>query len=340
MGVPNPKPKFPFGNRTVTSGRQSTFAIQAFYNQFKDAGSPLFGLYFLQQPVAIASSLEMVKNVLIKDFASFTDRGIYYNEKEDPISAHLFAVDGEKWHKLRHKLSPTFTSGKMKFMYPTMIDVAQRFNECAARTVVVNGNQQVEMKELLARFTTDVIGTCAFGIECNSLEDPNAIFRTMGRKAFSEPRHKGFAVSLIRAFPSIARRLGVKAFPDDVASFFMKVVRDTVEYREANNIERNDFMDLLIKMKNDDKDPLSIEEIAPQAFIFFLAGFETSSTTMVFALYELALCQDVQRKAREEITRVLKKHGGQFTYEAMMEMHYVEHVINGIYYYYFIRCKI
>lgn len=62
-------------------------------------------------------------------------------------------------------------------------------------------------------------------------------------------------------------------------------------------------MDLMIKMKNEDKGGLSIDEIAAQAFIFFLTGFETSSTTNVFALYELVLSKEIQSKVREEILR-------------------------------------
>lgn len=328
LGVPHPKPIFPFGNLDI-GDRQNNNRIRELYMQYKDSGFPFFGIYLLQQPAAIASSLEMVKNVMIKDFQYFTDRGIFSNAEADPLSAHLFTLDGERWSKMRHKLSPTFTSGKMKFMYPTIVDVAKRFEKCLARIVIQENFQVVEVKELLARFTTDVIGTCAFGIECNSLDDPNAIFRLKGRKAFDEPRHGNVVVNLIRAFPSIAQRLGVKVFADDVIDFFMKVVRDTVAYREENDISRNDFMDMLIKMKNHSEDPLTIEEIAAQAFIFFSAGFETSSTTMMFALYELALNPDIQTKAREEIKKVLSKHGGQFTYEAMMDLQYVDQVLNG-----------
>lgn len=114
----------------------------------------------------------------------------------------------------------------------------------------------------------------------------------------------------------------------------MKVVTETVDYREKNNIDRNDFMDLLIKLKNNGTDEsglgaLTLNEIAAQAFIFILAGFETSSTTMAFCLYELAVNPDIQDRARQEIRKVIKRHGGQFTYEAMIEMHYLDQIING-----------
>lgn len=74
---------------------------------------------------------------------------------------------------------------------------------------------------------------------------------------------------------------------------------------------------------------LTVEQIAAQCFVFFLAGFETSSTTMTFCLYELVQNLDIQEKLRNEINTVLEKHGGKLTYEAIMEMHYMDKVING-----------
>lgn len=46
------------------------------------------------------------------------------------------------------------------------------------------------------------------------------------------------------------------------------------------------------------------DEIVAQCFIFFSAGFDTSSATMAFAVYELAKRPDIQEKIREEIRQV------------------------------------
>lgn len=50
---------------------------------------------------------------------------------------------------------------------------------------------------------------------------------------------------------------------------------------------------------------------------------------MTFALYELALNQDVQGRLRQEIQQVIAKHNGQITYQAMKEMKYLHMVIDG-----------
>jgi cytochrome P450 family 6 len=63
--------------------------------------------------------------------------------------------------------------------------------------------------------------------------------------------------------------------------------------------------------------------------LFFIAGFETSSTTMMFALYELSLNPDIQEKLRAHIKDVLAKHKNEVTYEAMLDMHYLQMVIDG-----------
>ena len=70
--------------------------------------------------------------------------------------------------------------------------------------------------------------------------------------------------------------------------------------------------------------------LTSQALIFFLAGFETSSTTMSNALYELALNQHTQDKLREEIRGVYEKDG-KLTYDNIKNMKYLDKVVKGDY---------
>lgn len=329
-GFPYIKPVFPYGNLEGTMDKiHLTFQLQNYYNEMKGKG-PFGGLYLMWRPAVLALDLDFVKTVLIKDFNCFQDRGVYYNERDDPLSAHLIAVDGHKWKTIRTVFTPTFTSGKMRYMYPTMTAVGDRLADCLSN--VIPDSMDVEIGEYLARFTTDVIGNCAFGIECNSLRDPNAQFRMMCRKIFKEPRHSMRTIFLMAVFPNLCRFLGMKTHTDEVLDFFMGIVRENIKYRETNNIVRSDFMDILLKLKNDKSDAsvkLTVDEISAQVFVFFAAGYETSATAMGFSLYELALNPEIQRRARQEIHDVLQKHDGKCTYEAMMEMNYIDCIING-----------
>jgi cytochrome P450 family 6 len=63
--------------------------------------------------------------------------------------------------------------------------------------------------------------------------------------------------------------------------------------------------------------------------VFFLAGYETSSITMTFCLYELALNPDIQERVLNEIDTVLKRYGGKITYESVFEMEYLDKVVSG-----------
>ena len=74
---------------------------------------------------------------------------------------------------------------------------------------------------------------------------------------------------------------------------------------------------------------ISMNSLAAQAFVFYLGGFETSSTTMTFCLYELSLHQDIQDRLREEIDDVLQKYDGKLTYEGIQEMEYLDKVVSG-----------
>nr|CAD7426488.1 unnamed protein product [Timema monikensis] len=275
-GVPFLKPKFFWGNSKNTILRKTSLYdhIIFLYNQFPN--KKMAGIYQIRNPVLLLRDPDLIRQVLIKDFDSFQDRNFPVNEKTDPLSCHLFALRGEKWRKLRVKLTPTFTSGKIKIMF-------------------------------------DLMKVCA---------------------------------SDLSSYLEVAETLGISFIPKDVTKFFLRVVKDVVDYREKNSIVRKDFLQLLIELKgkrnvssenhsNDHKDlktddniELTDSLLAAQCFVFFVAGFETSSTTIGFALYELAVNPEIQDRASAEVVSVLQGNGGEMTYEAVNKMEYLGRVLD------------
>jgi cytochrome P450 family 6 len=72
------------------------------------------------------------------------------------------------------------------------------------------------------------------------------------------------------------------------------------------------------------------DDFVGQCLQFIAAGFETSGSTMSYALYELALHPEIQNRLRAEIMKVLNKHNGQLTYDGIQEMAYLDMVVSGV----------
>lgn len=94
----------------------------------------------------------------------------------------------------------------MKMMFPILeyssTELTKVLNEH------VKKNDIVEVKEMMARFTTDVISNCAFGVDANCLKNPNALFREMGRKITEPTLSNAFRMS-IALNPTLAKFLNV-----------------------------------------------------------------------------------------------------------------------------------
>lgn len=81
----------------------------------------------------------------------------------------------------------------------------------------------VETREILARFTTDVISSCAFGIDTDSIKNPEAVFRKMGKKIFEPSFWSSLRISVLFMLPKLARTLKVRTeFEKDEEKRFKK----------------------------------------------------------------------------------------------------------------------
>jgi hypothetical protein len=85
--------------------------------------------------------------------------------------------------------------------------------------------------EMMHRYTTDVIASCAFGINGYALEDPNSEFRMYARNIFDFSVRKGLAALTAFTAPEIKNLLRIKFLDDDTARYLRKTVWSTVEYR-------------------------------------------------------------------------------------------------------------
>lgn len=86
---------------------------------------------------------------------------------------------------------------------------------------------------------------------------------------------------------------------------------------------------MTVSAKDRVNNALTNEDITAQALLFFIAGFDTTSSLMCFTIYELTVNQDVQERLRKEIHSTWKECCGNLTYEDLLQMKYLDMVISG-----------
>lgn len=139
----------------------------------------------------------------------------------------------------------------------------------------------IDIKNVCSRFTADVIGACGFGLECNAMKDEKSEMLRMGEFFDIRDWKTRANFFFVNMYPDVAKKLKLKLTPDFINDFFMRVIKQTYEFRMNNEVTRNDFMSLLMqihkhgKLHDDETETagtLTFNELAAQAFIFFAAG--------------------------------------------------------------------
>ena len=145
-----------------------------------------------------------------------------------------------------------------------------------------------------------------------------------GKRLFNLSSFELLKFFFANGVPNLSRKLHITVFAKESTEFFESTFLQTLEHREKNEIKRNDFVSMLLGLKN----YYTPKELAAEAFLVYTGGFETSSTLITFTLYELALNPEIQERLREEIKLGVSKNDGKLTYELIFGAQYLDQVIN------------
>lgn len=66
-------------------------------NVYMSSKAPFVGIYLLFRPALLIRDPDLGKRILVTDFEYFHDRGLHYDEENDPVGAFLLAMPGQKW---------------------------------------------------------------------------------------------------------------------------------------------------------------------------------------------------------------------------------------------------
>ncbi|KAM9210120.1 cytochrome P450 3A8-like [Dugong dugon] len=326
LQIPGPKPLPFMGNLLAYRKGLWKFDMKCYKKYGK-----IWGFYDGRQPVIAITDPDMIKTVLVKEcYSTFTNRRVL-----GPMGFMKSAIsvsNDEEWKRIRTLLSPTFTSGKLKEMLP----IIRQYGDVVVKHLreEAQKGKPVTLKSIFGAYSMDVITSTSFGVNIDSLSNPQDPFVENVRMLLKLDILDPF-IFLIILFPfltPICEALSISVFPRAVIDFFIKSVKTIKESRlKDNKMHRVDFLQLMIDSQNSKETAshkaLSDMELIAQSIVFILAGYETTSTTLSFLMYLLATHPDIQQKLQKEIDAALPNKAPP-TYDVMLQMEYLDMVVN------------
>ncbi|KAL9642911.1 hypothetical protein ABK040_010605 [Willaertia magna] len=230
----------------------------------------------------------------------------------------LSAPNMEIW-KRHHKVCvPAFSSKNLEFTCKqTVLSMDLLFSQwdsCQVDDNTKNGN--VLNLNDFALVTLDVLGKVGFGIDFNIFVDnitKNGNTTTIGKQFRQELElllSKGlFLYKFLKSFPYlrtiIFNYLKITKAKEFVEFHLNEMIKNRkIELLNNTNMERDDLLSLLIEANEMENNLLTEKEVISNAFIFCLAGHETTATLMEWVCYRLAKHLDLQELLFNEIKNI------------------------------------
>ncbi|XP_028516563.1 cytochrome P450 3A2 [Exaiptasia diaphana] len=245
-----------------------------------------------------------------------------------PLSFVLFtALDGT-WKRIRTIVTPTFTAAKLREINPIVVDCLEVLQK--KMQVYSETGEDVNITRLFALFALDVIMKAAFGYDIDVQNQPNDEFLSMTRKNIRVPLWK----RAFSAFPfsdQLCDIFNIQIFSN--ADYFLDIAHTMIVKRKDQAgpaHARRDVLQLMLEAHDnevDGKPKLSDDEIAAQCFVFLIAGFETTSTTLTSAAYLLAKHPDIQETFQQELDKATDENKDSSPYDLVHHIEYLDKVV-------------
>nr|WCC58055.1 cytochrome P450 [Pharsalia antennata] len=289
---------------------------------YNSTDQPYVGVFAFHKPVLTLRSPQLIKQVLVKHFDNFMNRTVLNPDHNQVVANALFFAKDENWKLVRSKMTPAFTSGKLKAMFSTVNAVGHETIE-----YIKKSKGQLEVKELSSKYTTEIIARTAFGINAHCFDKEDCDFRKIAGLLFVFDWKTAIGQTAYFYMHSLANLLRLEFVDNRSVEFLRKVFWQTIKYREKQHVKGNDLIDIIIELRRNDefREKISFEsdKVVAQPFMFFAAAVDTTSHLIAFTLYELCLHPLIQEKLREEILNHLKENK-EIDFDSLKDMKYLE----------------
>ncbi|KAF6029394.1 CYP3A4 [Bugula neritina] len=318
----------------------------------KQFPNKVYGTFQGRQPILQTSDAEFSKEVLIKKFSSFMNRQVKVDE-DSMIGNNMALIRDDHWKHIRVTLSPTFSSGKLKQMYPVICQCADKF----VRRLELTDAKPTVINHLAAGYTMDAIARIAFGLDTNIQEDPDHLFLVYSKTFFGFPLNNRITTKIkfyiriaclllcSRKMKEFLNRFFDVYFPgSEITDYFYGLMTSVLSETTEELQKRKDFIsmcsDKMVDLDKVDKDSIKVTDgkrwttqgltkgdIIANATIFLAAGYESVSGALNYFFYIMSLKPDIQDKLYSLITEVADENG-ECSYEDLKKLEYLDWCID------------
>ncbi|MCY7868737.1 bifunctional P-450/NADPH--P450 reductase [Bacillus spizizenii] len=316
--IPQPKTYGPLGNLPLIDKDKPTLSLI----KLAEEQGPIFQIHTPAGTTIVVSGHELVREVCdeerfdksiegaLEKVRAFSGDGLFTSWTHEP-----------NWRKAHNILMPTFSQRAMKDYHEKMVDIAVQLIQKWAR---LNPNEAVDVPGDMTRLTLDTIGLCGFNYRFNSYyrETPHPFINSMVR-ALDEAMHQMQRLDFQDKLMVRTKR----QFHHDIQTMFSLVDSIIAERRSNGDQDEKDLLARMLNVEDPETgEKLDDENIRFQIITFLIAGHETTSGLLSFAIYFLLKHPDKLKKAYEEVDRVLT--GAAPTYKQVLELKYIRMILN------------
>ncbi|KAG2039491.1 cytochrome P450 [Suillus americanus] len=260
---------------------------------------------------------------------------------EASMGRGLLWSQGEDHRRQRKALTPAFSNAAIRKLTSVFYDSAYKA-KCAWDTAIESsedGDAVIEVQNWMSHISLDTIGIAGFSHDFGSLDGKRAsvteVFDTFGNNQQASAVNKVLRL-LASVFPIITKmptkrrnlmkKLGVTM--EEISNDLLIRSRREKDLNVSGRDEEKSIIGLLIKSEGQDAElHMSKDEVVAQMKVLLIAGYETISISLTWALIELSRHADVQTCLRGE----LLAFGADPTYDQLKaSLPYLDAVVHEI----------
>jgi cytochrome P450 len=265
----------------------------------------------------IPNEPELVHRVLVKEAKLFPKHPMLHEALSPVLGESIFTTNGNVWRKQRELLNPSFEMVRIKHVFDLMNEAAKDMVERLDR--IADGKYH-NLDEEMTFVTADIIFRTIMSEKLTAQEGRKVI------DAFVLFQEKSAKIGMQKMFlvPKIFRMFGdeqaYKRSGNIIRESLSRIIKPRYEAMEKNQVgEERDILSTLLKVIDEDTGkPFTFKEILDQIAMLFLAGHETTASSMTWTLYLLGLYPEIQEQAYQEVRDICKDDA--FTAENTKEL--------------------